>query len=202
MIWLFSMFIFNRIRVSINSERLFITRADADPLPTSIIMSSAYRTKLCPLRSNSLSSSSKTILDNRGDKELPCGVPFTRWLVSPPLSIPARRNLPISLRTRLSPRRVLNCHNKRSWLTSSKNFARSISTIQFLPCATLLLYHTASSTEYVSAFHRLATPPFVKKTHLRVFVFSWLHHSCYNLQNHCSLIENSALPYIGVTQYL
>ncbi len=45
---------------------------------TYILKSSAYRTNLCPRFSNSLSKSSNTILDNKGDNGLPCGVPFSR----------------------------------------------------------------------------------------------------------------------------
>jgi len=42
------------------------------------VATSAYRTNLCPLRSGSLSSSSKTMLDNSGESGLPCGVPSVR----------------------------------------------------------------------------------------------------------------------------
>src|ERR1035437_1493578 len=51
------------------------TRSPAFLLLTKILQSSAYRQKCSPLFSSSLSSSSRTILDNNGDSGLPWGVP-------------------------------------------------------------------------------------------------------------------------------
>src|SRR5580704_8549926 len=48
-----------------------------------MLLSSAYRTKRCPRRSNSRSSSSSTRLLSSGESGPPCGVPSTLGLVSP-----------------------------------------------------------------------------------------------------------------------
>src|SRR4030088_207378 len=48
-----------------------------------MLLSSAYRTKRCPRRSNSRSSSSSTRLLNRGESGPPWGVPSTLGLTNP-----------------------------------------------------------------------------------------------------------------------
>src|SRR5690625_5701670 len=71
---LFCSFTFN---LSLSSMNLVIFSIALNPARlerTYMLQSSAYRTKLKPLDSHSLSSSSKTMLDNKGINGPPCGV--------------------------------------------------------------------------------------------------------------------------------
>src|SRR5215831_8809728 len=61
-----------------------------------MLQSSAYRTKRCPRRSSSWSSSSSTRLLSRGESGPPCGVPSTLGLTSPCSITPAFRNARMS----------------------------------------------------------------------------------------------------------
>src|ERR1019366_1432561 len=65
-------------------------------------LSSAYRAKRRPRRSNSRSSSSSTMFDSKGDRGPPCGVPSSVGLTSPPSITPARRKARISFNNLLS----------------------------------------------------------------------------------------------------
>lgn len=52
--------------------------------------------------SNSLSNSSNTMFDKRGESGLPCGVPSVRWLTTPSVSIPLCRYFRIRAKSVLS----------------------------------------------------------------------------------------------------
>ena len=130
---LFSAFTFSPSFSSINRATLFITRSAACLLPTIIIRSSAYRTKSSLLASSSLSSSFNMIFANSGEIFPPCGVPTTVSSYSSSIITPLTR---IFLTTDMTspsfivrPKIVISL----SWSTVSKNFARSISTIQLCP---------------------------------------------------------------------
>src|SRR5262249_49682 len=71
-----------------------------------MLLSSAYRTKRCPRRSNSRSSSSSTRLLNRGERGPPCGVPSTLGLTNPFSITPAFKNARMSFNSRLSSTRL------------------------------------------------------------------------------------------------
>jgi hypothetical protein len=60
---------------SMNSVVVRITRSAAFSLPTKILQSSAYLTKCSPLDSSFLSSSLSMILESKGLRLPPCGVP-------------------------------------------------------------------------------------------------------------------------------
>src|SRR5215467_1666960 len=59
-----------------------------------MLQSSAYRTKRCPRRSSSRSSSSSTRLLSRGERGPPCGVPSTLGLTNPFSITPAFKKCP------------------------------------------------------------------------------------------------------------
>src|SRR2546428_13942714 len=61
-----------------------------------MLQSSAYRTKRCPRRSSSRSSSSSTRLLSKGESGPPCGVPSTLGLTSPFSITPAFKNARMS----------------------------------------------------------------------------------------------------------
>src|SRR6266849_5250300 len=74
-----------------------------------MLLSSAYRTKRCPRRSNSRSSSSSTRLLNSGESGPPWGVPSTLGLTNPFSITPAFRNARMSFNSRLSSTRFAIC---------------------------------------------------------------------------------------------
>ena len=86
-----------------NRVMLSITRSPALGVLTRTMQSSAYRQNLWPLRSNSLSSSSRTMFAKSGESGPPCGVPSSRLWQTPSFISPALRNERTSRRTRLSP---------------------------------------------------------------------------------------------------
>src|SRR5260370_23824509 len=90
-----------------------------------MLLSSAYRTKRCPRRSNSRSSSSSTRLLNRGERGPPWGVPSTLGLTNPFSITPAFRNARMSFNSRLSPTRFAICPISLSWFTRSKRPVKS-----------------------------------------------------------------------------
>ena len=130
---LFSAFTFSPSLFSINLVTLFMTRSAACLLPTMMIRSSAYRTKSSPLASSSLSISFSMTFANSGDIFPPCGVPTTVSSYSSSIITPLTRNFLTTEITSPSfivrPKIVISL----SWSTVSKNFARSISTIQLCP---------------------------------------------------------------------
>src|SRR3984893_14933380 len=67
-----------------------------------MLLSSAYRANRSPRCSNSWSSSSSTMFDNKGDNGPPCGVPSSTGLTNPFSITPAVRNVRISFSIRLS----------------------------------------------------------------------------------------------------
>src|SRR5215216_4151987 len=71
-----------------------------------MLLSSAYRTKRWPRRSNSRSSSSSTRLLSSGESGPPCGVPSTLGLTSPFSITPVLRNARMSFSSRLSSTRL------------------------------------------------------------------------------------------------
>ncbi len=83
---LFSAFTSSPSFSSINRVTLFITRSAACLLPTSMIRSSAYRTKSIPLASSSLSSSFNMIFANSGEIFPPCGLAAV--YISVPAAVP------------------------------------------------------------------------------------------------------------------
>src|SRR5438477_105367 len=74
------------------------------------------------------SSSSSTRFQSNGESGPPCGVPSRLSSNNPPSSTPAVRYPRISRRTRRSETRAATAAISRSWLTRSKNLARSMST--------------------------------------------------------------------------
>ena len=73
------------------------------------------------------------MFDNNGDSGDPCGTPVAvGWRLSP-TNTPARRYLPINRNTALSRTFRATRAIKASWLTRSKNFARSMSTATLEP---------------------------------------------------------------------
>ena len=130
---LFSAFTFNPSFSSMNRVTLFITRSAACLLPTIMMRSSAYRTKSSPLASSSLSSSFSMMFANSGDMFPPCGVPTMVSSYSSSIIIPLTRNFLTTDMTSPSlivrPKIVISL----SWSTVSKNFSRSMSTIQLCP---------------------------------------------------------------------
>jgi hypothetical protein len=79
-------------------------------------------------------------LDRIGESGPPCGVPSSVGSSRPPIITPDVRNLRISFSTRLSLIRVASRARRRSWLTRSKNFERSISTTYLNPARTYSRY--------------------------------------------------------------
>src|SRR5438477_11899562 len=90
-----------------------------------MLQSSAYRTNRWPRRSSSRSSSSSTRFESNGESGPPCGVPSRLSSNNPPSSTPAVRYPRISRRPRRSETRAATAAISRSWLTRSKNLARS-----------------------------------------------------------------------------
>ena len=118
---------------SINRDIFLITRFADISLPTMIIQSSAYRTKLSPRFSISLSSSLSMMFANNGERFPPCGVPTIESSYSSSIMIPLTRYFLMIEITSPSfivlPMIVISL----SWFTVSKNFSKSMSTIQSLP---------------------------------------------------------------------
>ena len=118
---------------SMNREIFLITRLADISLPTIMIQSSAYRTKLSPRFSISLSSSLSMIFANSGEIFPPCGVPTIESSYSSSIIIPLTRYfLTIEMTSPsliVPPIKVISL----SWFTVSKNFSKSMSTIQSLP---------------------------------------------------------------------
>ena len=118
---------------SMNREIFLITLFADISLPTMIIQSSAYRTKLSPLFSISLSSSFNMMFASSGERFPPCGVPTIESSYSSSIMIPLTRYFLTIEMTSPSlivlPIIVINL----SWFTVSKNFSKSMSTIQSLP---------------------------------------------------------------------
>ena len=116
-----------------NRETFLITLLADISLLTILIQSSAYRTKFSPLFSISLSSSFNMMFANNGERFPPCGVPTIESSYSSSIIIPLTRYFLtieiISPSLIVLPINVINL----SWLTVSKNFSKSISTIQSLP---------------------------------------------------------------------
>src|SRR5690554_8210184 len=90
-----------------------------------MLQSSAYRTNLCPLLSNSLSSSSSTMLDSSGLNGPPCGVPSNVLDTTPLIMTPDGNYLRINFSNGLSWILFASVPINRSWLTLSKNFSKS-----------------------------------------------------------------------------
>src|SRR5690625_1469467 len=95
-------FTFRRNFFSTNRWTLAIVRSPARLDFTYMLQSSAYRTNLFPLASNSLSSSSSTMFESSGLKGPPCGVPSSVLETTPLIMTPACRYLRISLSNILS----------------------------------------------------------------------------------------------------
>ena len=118
---------------SMNREIFLMTLLADISLPTIIIQSSAYRTKLSPRFSISLSSSFSIMFANNGERFPPCGVPTMVSSYSSSIMIPLTRYfLTIEITSPsliVLPMIVMSL----SWFTVSKNFSKSISTIQLLP---------------------------------------------------------------------
>ena len=118
---------------SMNREIFLITLLADISLPTMMIQSSAYLTKLSPRFSISLSSSFNMIFANNGERFPPCGVPTIESSYSSSIMIPLTRYfLTIEITSPsfiVLPMMVISL----SWFTVSKNFSKSISTIQSLP---------------------------------------------------------------------
>ena len=118
---------------SINREIFLITLFADISLLTMIIQSSAYRTKLSPLFSISLSSSLSMMFASNGERFPPCGVPTMESSYSSSIIIPLTRYfLTIEMTSPSSivlPIKVISL----SWFTVSKNFSKSMSTIQSFP---------------------------------------------------------------------
>src|SRR5262244_1994105 len=74
-----------------------------------MLLSSAKRTKRCPRRSISRSSSSSTRLLSSGESGPPCGVPSTLGLTNPFSITPAFKNARMSFSSRLSSIRLAIC---------------------------------------------------------------------------------------------
>ena len=127
---LFVTFTLNPRFTSINFVRFLITRLADISLPTMIIQSSAYLTTFSPLCSISLSSSFSMMFARSGERLTPCGVPITDSLYSSSTIIPLTKNFLMIEITSPSlivlPIRVISL----SWFTVSKNFSKSMSTIQ------------------------------------------------------------------------
>src|ERR1700722_14524396 len=115
--FVFSLFTFSNNFSSTNLIMLCITRFAEVSLDTYTLTSSAYLTNECFRLSNSLSNSSRMILDNIGLNGEPCGVPSLRGLVTPPSIIPLVKYPLMSFSVRLSVtfffNRLINLHNCR-----------------------------------------------------------------------------------------
>lgn len=88
---LFVMFTLSPSFSSMNRVMFLITLFADISLPTMMIQSSAYHTKLSPLFSISLSSSFNMIFDSNGERFPPCGVPTIESLYLSSIMIPLAR---------------------------------------------------------------------------------------------------------------
>src|SRR5690606_19355666 len=113
-----------------------------------MLQSSAYRTNLCPLLSNSLSSSSSTMFESRGLNGPPCGVPSVVFDTTPLIMTPDCKYLRINFSNGLSWILFASVLMSLSWLTLSKNFSKSISTTIYI----LLLYTLSLSLPHHGHF--------------------------------------------------
>ena len=101
---------------SMNREIFLITLFADISLPTMIIQSSAYRTKLSPLFSISLSSSLSMMFASNGERFPPCGVPTMESSYSSSIIIPLTRYfLTIEM---TSPSLIVLLHHDK-WYSSS-----------------------------------------------------------------------------------
>ena len=118
-------------------------------LLTYILQSSAYRQNLCPRLSSSLSSSSSIIFASSGLNGPPCGVPSSFFTLTPFSMMPDSRYFRISPSTLLSLTFLATSDINLSWLTLSKNFSRSMSTVHWYPCS---MYPLAAMIAWCALF--------------------------------------------------